>query len=417
MNRSLPMLAMLVLLPLTAFGQTNSSWIGKRVIIHDGAVLKVGNRVVDDENRNTNLAVSGKTRSIFRAYRVGQVNGDWLWLKAEKVGVEGWVKVESVIPFEQATDYFTNQIRTNPTEATWYGLRGSVWSGKKEYDKAIADYSEAIRLDPKDASAFINRGTVWSYKQEYGNAIADYSEAIRLDPKNATAYLDRGGEWKQKNDDEKAIADFSEAIRLNPKDATAYLVRGNVWSYKKEYGKAIADFSEAIRLDPKHQWAIFNRGWAWFTKKEYEKAIADFNEAIRLDPKDATAFYLRGLAWSHKKKYDEAIADYSEVIHLDSKFALAYSSRAWLRATCPDEKYRDGQKAFADASQACQIDDFQDGSIIDALAAAYAECGDFDKAVEWEKKANKLYTDAKDRKNGENRIKLYKDKKAYRDAG
>ena len=40
---------------------------------------------------------------------------------------------------------------------------------------------------------------------------------------------------------------------------------------------------------------------------------------------------------------------------------------------------------------------------------------DFDKAIEWQAKANKLYTDAEDRKKGDERIKLYNDKKPYRE--
>ena len=54
-------------------------------------------------------------------------------------------------------------------------------------------------------------------------------------------------------------------------------------------------------------------------------------------------------------------------------------------------------------------------TILGTLAAAYAEAGDFDKAVEWQEKANKLYTDADDRKKGEDRLNLYKEKKPYRE--
>ncbi len=49
------------------------------------------------------------------------------------------------------------------------------------------------------------------------------------------------------------------------------------------------------------------------------------------------------------------------------------------------------------------------------LAAAYAEVGDFDKAVEWKEKAIQLYANADDRKKGEERLKLYKEKKPYRE--
>ena len=147
MRRAMLLAALLVPTPL--FGQEASTWIGQRVITHYGAVLQIGNQVVDDEKRSTNLTVSGKDRSDFRVYRVEHVNGNWLWLKAEKEGIEGWLKAEFVIPFEQALDYFTNQIRANPTELSWYIHRGNVWKDRGEYDIAIADYNEAIRLDPK----------------------------------------------------------------------------------------------------------------------------------------------------------------------------------------------------------------------------------------------------------------------------
>ena len=49
------------------------------------------------------------------------------------------------------------------------------------------------------------------------------------------------------------------------------------------------------------------------------------------------------------------------------------------------------------------------------LATAYAEAGNMDKAVEWQEKANNLYTDEGDRKEGLERLNLYKEKKPYRD--
>jgi hypothetical protein len=49
------------------------------------------------------------------------------------------------------------------------------------------------------------------------------------------------------------------------------------------------------------------------------------------------------------------------------------------------------------------------------LAAAYAEAGDFDKAVVWQEKANELFSDAEDQKKGEGRLKLYREKEPYRE--
>jgi tetratricopeptide (TPR) repeat protein len=407
------LLAALVV-PTSAFGQENSSWIGKRVITHYGAVLQIGNQVVDDEKRSTNLAVSGTDKRNFRVYRVDQVNGNWLWLKAEKEGTEGWVKAEFVIPYDQAIDYLTNQIRANPNQGEWYNRRGNVWDERGEHDIAIADYNEAIRLKTDKGAAFNNRGRAWQSKKEYNKAIADYNEAIRLDPKYAVAYINRGNAWNDKKDYDKAIADYDEAIRLDPNHSDAYINRGVVWSNKTDYDKAIADYNEAIRLDPKYAIAFNNRGLAWQNKKDYDKAIADYNEAIRLDPKDIDAYYKRGLAWGHKRDYAKAVANFNEAIRLDSEYANAFNERAWLWATCPDPRFRDGKQAVESAKRACELTKYEKAEWVDTLAAAYAEAGDFARAADWQEKANKTLPE-EHRKGGAERLNLYKERKPYRE--
>jgi tetratricopeptide (TPR) repeat protein len=412
-----------VLLGLSLLSSTASTtqkpapnpWIGKRIITRYGTVLRVGGQVVDDEKRSVNLALSGRDRRAFRIYRVQQTKGPWLWLVAEVEGVSGWVKIGDVIPFDQAIDNFTAEIRANPGSSENYSNRGFVRREKGEYDIAIADYNEAIRLDPKDASVYHNRGNAWSDKKEFDKAIADFTEAIRLDPKLVLAYYNRGNAWSDKKEFDKAIADFTEAIRLDPKLALAYNNRGIAWKAKKEFDKAIADYGEAIRLDPKDAWAYNNRGNASGAKKERDKAIADYTEAIRLDPKDAAAYNNRGWAWHAKQEFGKAIADYGEAIRVDPKLASAYSNRAWLWATCPDTKFRDGKRAVKSATRGCELSEWKGAKNIGMLAAACAEAGDFDSAVKWQEKANGMYEDSESKEKGRTRLDLYRAKKPYRE--
>jgi tetratricopeptide (TPR) repeat protein len=304
-----------------------------------------------------------------------------------------------------------------------YGQTQDPWIGKKVVTQfgmvlnvgndAVDHDNEAIRLDSDDPSYWVDRGMDWVKKEEYDRAIADCTEAIRLDPKYTRAYFVRGFAWDQKQEYDKAIADFSEAIHLEPKSVSSYLSRGMAWDQKEEHDKAIADFSEAIRLDPKKQGAYWNRGLAWSEKKEYDKAVADYSEAIRLDPRDVGSYWSRGNAWVAKKEYGNAIADYSEAIRLDPEYAAPYESRAWIWATCPDAKHRDGKKAVESAIKACKLTDWKDFGHLDTLAAAYAESGDFEKAIEFQKKALSQCSE-RYRKEFVKRLDLYKAKKPYR---
>ena len=122
----------------------------------------------------------------------------------------------------------------------------------------------------------------------------------------------------------------------------------------------------------------------------------------------------RGYARSAKNEYEKAIADYNEAIRLDPKDHNAYNGRAWLWATCPDAKYRDGKKAVESATKACELSAWKDPNNIDTLSAACAEAGDFDVAVKWQSKAVELLSDEKEKEDYRSRLKLYQEKKPYR---
>jgi tetratricopeptide (TPR) repeat protein len=185
-------------------------------------------------------------------------------------------------------------------------------------------------------------------------AIDHLTTLIKANPGDANLYSGRAQVWYELGELEISMADHNEAIRLDP-SAKHYANRGIVWHSKGEYDKALANYNVALRLDPKNATAYCNRGATLQEKGEYDRAIADYNEALRLDPKSASVYNDRGNAWKAQGEYDRAIADFSEALRLDPKHLTAIGNITWLYATCPDAKYRDGSKALAFGTKACEL--------------------------------------------------------------
>jgi protein O-mannosyl-transferase len=76
---------------------------------------------------------------------------------------------------------------------------------------------------------------------------------------------------------------------------------------------------------------------------------------------------------------------------LNARSVTALQGLAWVLATNPDAKVRNGTEAVSDALLAAQTDG-SDPIVWDTLAAAYAEIGRFDEAVKAADKAIDLAT-------------------------
>ena len=154
---------------------------------------------------------------------------------------------------------------------------------------------------------------------------------------------------------------------------------------QQRYEEAIQAFSAAIEIIPRDHQAYNYRGVARALTGNYDGAIEDYSKAIEIRPRYAEAYNNRGFARTQNGDLRGTINDYTRALEINPFFVDAYNNKAWVLATCADQRFRDGGQAVRLAQKAVELK--PDVVSLDTLAAAYAAVGNYDAAVDTQKKA------------------------------
>jgi tetratricopeptide (TPR) repeat protein len=365
-------------------------------------------------DKNQKLIPSGAGHMFI----VEKIDGNRWLLSDLNEGLRGWVMASAVVPLADAEAYFSQQIKVNPKSAFAFLMRGVARYENDDLDHAAADLDVALRLDPKYVPALIERAYLWQWRNQLDLAVADVSKAIELDPHNSYAFVERGVFEFSKKEYDKALRDFQSAIELGSQSAVIYIARGMILLNKHDPNKAFVELKRAREIDPRHPDIYAAIASAFMLQGKTEKALEVLDEAVEIDPKCADSRGNRAVIFLALGKYDQALDDLDEVVRVAPSSARAQRERAWILATCPDAKVRNGELAVASASKACELTEWKEPKSLATLAAACSESGDFDGALKWQQKAIDLLPEKNpDKREYRGLLDRYKSKKPYHRLG
>ena len=323
--------------------------------------------------------------------------------------VEEGVNAYARHDYDRALSYLNALLPPNPAESISSELFQFLHRSQDRVS-GIPWASEGRAL----TNAFYYRGLTYGGKYQWDKAIADFDTVILREPESTLALSERGVSYSMKGETERGLRDLDDAIRLKPNDANIYILKADMLRLAKRWDGALEAATIAIQLDPRLIRASYIRGLAYIGKKEYENAIREFTEADRLDPSHVQNIHGRAQAFRAKGDYKSALADLREITERFPRSAYAHNALAWFLATCPDAAYRNGSEAVVSAQSACELVQWKNSAYLDTLAAAYAEVGNFDRAVKCMIQAIEIEPDAERRKKIEEHLALFQRKEAYR---
>jgi tetratricopeptide (TPR) repeat protein len=152
---------------------------------------------------------------------------------------------------------------------------------------------------------------------------------------------------------QEVMKELQTAISLDASLPDAYRLMAKTY----ETAQQVPESAEAYRhyLELVDDDAMAHAGYAQtlMKLKNQVQAAAQFEKALQLQPD----------------------------LHLIDGSALWANNLAWIRATNPDASLRNGEEAVRLARKVCELDGYQNPALLDTLAAALAEQGQFAEAI------------------------------------
>jgi len=305
---------------------------------------------------------------------------------------------------------------------------------KNDLDAADSLLNTALKITPAFREPHILLADVYRRKGEKANAESEINlidqlpDKLDLKDPVYNEMVDEGVSsfWHQVRGDnyfkagmlDKAVLEFKKVIEIKPHASFSNNL-GNVYEKQKKYELAIEQYQSALKLDSVNIDALNNLGVVYFKIGDVDRAIASVKYSLELNPKSKDGYLNLGTFYKQLNQRSESMQYFKHGMELapnDLRFAYQLS---WLFSSAPEKELRNAKEALRLAKIIFNKADIDTPSKYDLVAAALAENGQFEKAIEMTNQAYKLAIKAGNHPQANDiykRLNLYKNNKPYRES-
>lgn len=256
----------------------------------------------------------------------------------------------------------------------------------------------------------------WMQTYRWQNTLTLFEHSIRVTGDNPTLEINLAYRLAKLGQIERAIETTESVLQRHPKLYQAAVNLGSFYLQKKDYTAALSYLQKALLNHPQRREEVLGyMGAVYKQMGQLDTAKQCFQECLRSNPHHARVLTELGEIRLQQGRPAEAVDLWQQALGANPYFLPALENLAWTRAVCADESIRQPEKALELAQRLCALSSRITPRQLDILAAAYAACGDFQRAAMLAEQALQLLADDTDalRTGIEERLRQYQSEKPF----
>lgn len=359
-------------------------------------------------NLGAALQACGRLEEAIAAHRAA-VAADPMMMDAQ-YGLA--VALQAAGQHQEALAYYEAMAARHPDQPeVFYGI-GTVLRGEQRYEEAVRAYRTATALDDDFAEAHYGLATSLQRLARHEEAIEPFKRALVLDPDYQEARCGLALSLLSLERGDAALAQLDQALAAAPESAELHTRRGDAFGLIEQHRSAEAAYREALRHEPDRTDALLGLASALSAQHQEAEAVAIYEKCLE-HTSDAGTRASLGAALLSLNRTEEGLALLEQAAFDDPNLARAWNGiglareqlgdmggarAAFVRAVelAPDRpgfysglfnvaKVQPDDPAIAalEALGNLPLNEGQHIARLFALAKAYEDCGESERAVQF----------------------------------
>ena len=283
---------------------------------------------------------------------------------------------------QEAVEHYRRALAFRPDDARTLARYAASLTELGRTEEALAAFEQALRGGPVFAQMHAGYGVALYHAGRLEEASAALRRALEMEPQDAENWARLARVLLAAGRVSEAISELERGLERTERNVELTAVLSDVRKRTRGEQEARRRLEELVALKPDQPGPLVELANLHLQRGRTGQAERHLEQALRVDPRYAPAWHALAFLHLRQGRQGEAVQAFESALAGDPEDTAVANDLAWLRATSSDPGVRDGAEALRLARETLGKTGAAKPNVLDTLAAALAELGRFEEAVE-----------------------------------